>query len=356
MMRPLVLTLVLAGCASAVRLSPAAAEADRILGGPVAQETARDNPEAFAALTQRARELQSLEGDRGAEALEDFRLRLEVAHAQSRERRALHRVEDAQREARAVEDEIQRLDAQAGTLEREIAQRREAQAQAERARVAAQQSASVVPAERAARAEDLRQQAQLLIAASELLGADGPPRDAARDRLTAATRAASGRDLNAALSLAATAYTAAEALLRETRAAHAVPAARAIDASNLTRALSAEAMVTPHQDARGVVAVLRGLFAGAALSPTARGRVSTLARVLSAQPAGTQVRVEVFVGGASRPAAEALATRQSEALVGALASAGVTRSTLHPAGLYRIAGGDRDDDRAEVVLVSPAPP
>lgn len=354
-----VVALVMAmGCSSAQRPAPAMAEVDRLLNGPVAQEAARDAPEAFAEVTQRAAAARGLQGDRATEAAEDLRLRLEIAHAQAREHRAQRRVTEALQQQREVDDEIQRLDAQARTLEGEISQRRQSQVESQRARVAVQQPSAVVLAERAAMAEEVRQRAGLFLAAAELLGARGATLTAAQESLAAAQRAGEGRDPTGALTAAATAYQRAEAVLHAARTAAptATTTTGAVDATALTRSLSATEGVTPHRDARGVVAVLRGLFTGSTLGVASRSRVQTLARVLSSQPEGTQVRVEVFVGGAARAQAEATARAQAEALVTALVAAGVPRPRLQAAGLYRVANGSREDDRAEVVLVTPNEP
>jgi outer membrane protein OmpA-like peptidoglycan-associated protein len=97
--------------------------------------------------------------------------------------------------------------------------------------------------------------------------------------------------------------------------------------------------------------VLRGLFNGVTLVPTARSRLTPLANILRST-AGARARVEVFAGG---PAAVAVprARRQAEALRAALVALGVEASRLEADGVARVAGGARSDDRAEVVLLPP---
>jgi hypothetical protein len=152
------------------------------------------------------------------------------------------------------------------------------------------------------------------------------------------------------VSAAGEVYLAAERLLEAARAGQ--PAA--IDASSLSGSLSGVGGLDPRRDPRGVIAVLRGLFAGPRLAPTSRQRVETLARVVRAQ-GEARVRVEVFVGGPARGPAEALATAQAQSLAGELRRLGVPSDRLQAQGLHRIEGGARRDDRVEVVLVLPGP-
>jgi hypothetical protein len=125
-----------------------------------------------------------------------------------------------------------------------------------------------------------------------------------------------------------------------------------VDALRLQASLSDTDGVDAHRDERGVVAVLRGLFAGPRVSPTARSRVEMLGRVIRSHGA-LPVRVECFVGGASAGASVALARAQSTALRAALVAAGVPAERLQAAGYHRLPGGARTEDRVEVVLLSP---
>ncbi len=341
------------GCASAPPRRASLVTLEQALEGPVARESARDAPEAFAAVITAAERARAMEGPRADEAVEEVLLELERAHGVARERRARRRVEEATQRRQAAEDEARRVETQTAALEAEARQREEARATAERVRAAAS-SATIDPASRVATARDLRAQAALLLAAAQLLGATEVQRQPAQTSLEMAERAAEGPDPNAALRAAGTAYTSAETVLRGAREAR-PRVASAVDPVRLTEALAGTAGVTPHRDARGVVAVLRGLFVGPALAPTARTRVQTLARVLQAQ-GEAPVRLEVFVGGAQRATAEQLALRQATALQTALGAAGVPVARLHPVGLHRPSDSARGDDRAEVVLVLPDEP
>lgn len=353
--RLVAMLLVVAGCASAPPRPASLVTLDRTLEGPVARESARDAPEAFAAVVTAAQRARGLEGARADEAVEEVLLALEHAHAVARERRARRRTEEAAQRRQAAEDEARRVESQTEALEADTRQREEARASAERARAAMTSPPTGAPSPaRAAAARDLRTQAGLLLAAAQLLGATEAQRQPAQAALEAAERAGGGTDVNAAARTAGVAYTAAEAALRSVRQG-ATASASPVDAVRATEALSATEGVSPHRDARGVVAVLRGLFAGPVLAPTARTRVQTLARVLQAH-GDAPVRLEVFVGGPARAAAEALALRQATALQRALETAGVPAGRLHAAGLHRPADGARADDRAEVVLVLPNEP
>ena len=123
----------------------------------------------------------------------------------------------------------------------------------------------------------------------------------------------------------------------------------------LEAALSDAGGFDPRRDARGVIAVMRGLFDGPRLGATSRQRVETLARVIRAH-ADARVRVEVFVGGAARGPAEALATAQGAALAEALRRGGVAQDRVQAQGLHGAAGNGARDDRVEVVLLLPTNP
>jgi len=351
MIRPLSTALLLCalGCASAPPRPASLVTLDHALQGPAAREAARDAPEAFASVVTAAERARGLSGVRADEAVEEVLLELERAHAVARERRARRRVEEATQRRQAAEDEARRVETQAAALEAEARQREEARATTERTRAAVAAPASVDASARAATARDLRSQTALMLAAAQLLGATEVQRQPAQSALDTAERAAPTADPNAALAAAGSAYTLAETLLRTVRAARPATAAT-VDATRLTEALSGTEGVAPYRDARGVIAVLRGLFTGPTLSPTARTRVQTLARVLQAQ-GEAPVRLEVFVGGAQRVAAEQLALRQATALQSALSAAGLPAARLHPVGLHRPAGSARNDDRTEVVFV-----
>ncbi len=350
-----VVVLVAAGCASGPQRPSSLEELSRMMNGPVAREVARDAPEAFAEVTRSARQARELQGSRADDAVAETQLLLEWAQAQSREVRARRRRDEAHQRLEAAEADTQRIETQTTALEAESTQREAARARAARVAVTRANPAAVPVVQRPAAAAELRQQAALLLAAAELLGADAAALRAARERLTASERVAPrGQGPTDALTAAAGAYTAAEQLLAAARASRPT-AANAPDGGRVTEALSQAGGMDPRRDARGVIAVLRGLFVGGALAPTANTRVESLARVLRAH-ADTRIRVEVFVGGAVRAAAEATALGQAQALARGLAAAGVPAERMQSAGLYRAPGGSRDNDRAEVVLVLPTEP
>lgn len=359
--RHVILALALFGCSGSQRPSPAMSALDRMVGSPAAREIARDDPEAFAELAtavQRARDAR--DPAQADELAVDAEVTFLWAQSRARVAQARQRAQEATRQRETVETDVARMEQQAQELQTEIARQVEARRATERAQTAARAMSSVAPAERLATAADLRQQAELMVASARLLGATDATARPVEARITAAETAARSTgarppDANAALAAAGRAYSDAERLLQTTREALPAGTARTTDPVQLTTDLSASGGFEPHRDARGVIAVMRGLFAGPQVAPTSRERVESLARVIRAQ-SDARVRVEVFVGGAVRPQAEALARTQAGALVDALRRAGAPADRMQAAGVYRLPGGARRDDRVEVVLVLPNEP
>lgn len=315
---------------------------------PVAQEVARAAPEAFAAFAQELTRVESTPEAQREAARVDAEVVLGWAHAVARASIARERAAAATARADAAEQDTRRAEQQVAEIDAELDRAAAERAARERAREAVVRPPATAPA-RVAAAADLRQQAGLYLAAARLLGADDAARAPAQAALTAAEGRATAPD---ALPLAGRAMQAAEALvtrLREAQTATA-QAPRGDDAA-LLRSVAETPELDPHRDARGVIAVLRGLFNGVTLVPTARSRLTPLANILRST-AGARARVEVFAGG---PAATAVprARRQAEAMRAALVALGVEASRLESDGVARVAGGARSDDRAEVVLLSP---
>jgi hypothetical protein len=341
--------LVIVSACTAQRMPPRAiVDLERMLASPAAREVAREVPDAYSAAVTAAERARALAHDpaRLAEAEQEARIVFEEAQCRARLAIARRRIETAERAIATIDADVARMTQETQTLDTERTQTLEARSRAARAREAAAAPARVSPETRAAIAADLRQQARLFVAAAVMLGADPPLVDSIRARIDAAERSSP-----LSLGPSGEAYLAAERLVETLRAARAsVPASPAVS-TDLPRAEGLEA----RRDPRGVIAVLRGLFVGPRLSPTARQRVETLARILRAQ-ADTQVRVEVFVGGTRRAAAEALATTQAQTLAAELRRLGVHGDRLQAQGFHRIEGGARHDDRVEIVLLVPAPP
>lgn len=329
------------GCASGGSTRPD--RVSRITASPAAQEVAREAPAAWA-------EVLRVTSGGGDDVEAETELAMTWALTQSRAAQARRRAEQAELRRTAAETDAaqmeQQAEAQRSTIERDEAARRSA----ERAVAAAAAPAGVPTAERAAVAADLRQQAGLMLAAARMLGATEASEAPVRARIDAAEVASHGTDSAALWTTAGRAYAAAEGLLQSTRAAatHDAPTLGAA----LHQELSTDGTLDPHRDERGVVAVLRGVFVGTQLSPASRQRVETLARVIN-HHADARVRVEVFVGGAIRTTAESTARAQALSLAQALERAGVGHERIASEGLFRVAGGARSDDRAEVVLILP---
>lgn len=355
MRRAIVAMVALLGCAGRQPVAPALGDLERMMSSPAAREVARDAPDAFAeasAAVARAREAREADGSVDALAL-DARLTFERAQSVAGLAAARRRIEAAERQRSEVEADIARTEQEAHETQAELARTLEAHRAAARAREAASAPTQVAPSERQAAAAELRQQASLFVAAAVMLGAEAPRVVEVRERIAAAERAAGGADANAAILAAGGAYAAAERLVQSARSG--VGAESVADGATLEAALSDAGGFDPRRDARGVIAVLRGLFEGPRLGAASRQRVETLARVIRAQ-ADARVRVEVFVGGAARGPAEALATAQAEALAAALRRDGVAQDRVQAQGLHRPTGSGVRDDRVEVVLVLPTNP
>ncbi len=355
MRRAIVVMAALLGCAGRPLVAPAVSDLERMMSSPAAREVARDAPDAFAeasAAVQRAREAREAEGSIDALAL-DARLAFERAQSVASLAAARRRIEAAERERSEIDADVARIEQEAHELQSEVARTLDARRAAVRARHAAGSPAQVAAPERQAAAAELRQQASLFVAAAVMLGAEAPRVIEGRERIAAAERAAGGADANAALLAAGSAYAAAERLVQSARGA--AGAEGATDGATLEAALSDAGGFDPRRDARGVIAVMRGLFDGPRLGATSRQRVETLARVIRAH-ADARVRVEVFVGGAARGPAEALATAQGAALAEALRRGGVAQDRVQAQGLHGAAGNGARDDRVEVVLLLPTNP
>ncbi|MFO0605049.1 MAG: hypothetical protein U0324_17850 [Polyangiales bacterium] len=345
---PFALALALTAACAGQRPTPrAVADLDRMLASPAAREVAREAPDAYSAAVTAAERARAAADDpaRLAEAEQEARIVFEEAQCRARMAVARRRTEAAERAVAEVDADVARMDQETRALDAESAQAAEARQRAARAREAAAAPSRVAAAERAAAAADLRQQARLFVAAAVMLGADEARVTSVRARIDAAERAAAP-----ALGPSGEAYVAAERLVEAARAARPAAPATAPDEAALTGTDGLDA----RRDARGVIAVLRGLFAGPRLAPTARQRVETLARVVRAQ-GDARVRVEVFVGGPARAPAEALAGAQAQSLAGELRRLGVPADRLQAQGLHRVEGGSRRDDRVEVVLLLPNP-
>ncbi|MEZ4394688.1 MAG: hypothetical protein R3A48_26745 [Polyangiales bacterium] len=344
----LLAALLTAGCAGGPRPTPAGDGAlARLRRSPVAQEVARAAPEAFAAFARDLDVAERAPDDQREAALRDAEVTLLWAQSVARLAVAAERTAAATARAEAAGEAARRAEQQTAVLEGEL--ERAANERASRERAAAAQARQGPPsAERVAAAADLRQQAELLLAASRLLGADDAARGPAQAALVAAEARASASD---ALLLAGRAFQAAEAVIRAARAtAPAMAGSPPLDDAALLRSMAETPDLDPHRDARGVIAVLRGLFTGSALVPTARSRLTPVANIVRGQQGG-RVRVEVFVGGPARVALPR-ARSQAEALRAALVNLGVDANRLEAQGVVRVPGGARSDDRAELVLLS----
>jgi len=340
--RFILLLPLLAACAGQRPAPRAVVDLDRMLASPAAREVARDAPEAYGATVLAVERARTVADDapRLEEAAQESRILFEEAQCRARQAVARRRQEAAERALAEVTADVTRMEEEARRLESERAQAVEARQRADRARAAAAAPARVPASERAAVAAELRQQALLFTAAAAMLGAEESRVAAVRQRIATAEGVA-------ALGPSGEAYLAAERLVTAARAAR--PAGPAPAAEG---AWTDPAGLDARRDARGVIAVLRGFFLGPRLAPAARQRVETLARVVRAQ-GDAPVRIEVFVGGAARGPAEALANAQAQSLAAELRRLGIPGDHLQTQGLHRIEGSSRRDDRVEVVVLLP---
>lgn len=316
-----------------------------LLGGAVAREVQRDAPEAWASVLEaQARVRATPEPLRGL-ASDSVGLELEAAAAAARSARARRRIAQAERELGAVGAELGRVQSSEEEARRALAAA--AAGQRSRESVGAVAGSPV----RDALVQEQLQRASFFTEAAALLGAPVAQVEALRARLAEAR----GPRPPARGPTAAQLYAQAEALLASAQGS--TPRAQAPERGALVEALSRNGGLEPHAEERGVVMVLRGLFAGSGprLQATSRGRLETVARILQ-NYGSLEVRVEALVGGASAPTAQRAATAQAEAVVAELVRAGVPAARLHPAGEHRAGGGRRGDDRVELVLLVPGAP
>ncbi len=337
-MRPAcwLLAVLAVGCAHGASAT-APDDVTRMMAGPVARDVAAQAPEAWVEVARLADAARSLRGNERVAAEAELALALEWAQSVARRAAADH--------ARAADDASNAALAQEGdgfaaeTARLLDASRRLAASRVQNAAVRAPIAAPRDAAHRAALQADLARQTELMLAAAEFLGADGADLQRAR-----AASAGPGGD---GVATAAAALRRAEALLEAAR--RRAPVEGETDAVRLQASLSANEGVEAYRDARGVIAVLHGLFAGARLAPTSAGRVAVLARVLRAHPS-TPVRIESFASAPTRAAATSLAQAQATALRGAVEHAGADVAHVQAAGYARTPSAG-ETDRVEVVLL-----
>lgn len=340
------LCATLAGCAgTTVRADDDAVT--RALGGPVARGLVTAAPEAWAEVLREADRVRALSGAERADGEVELALALEWAQGVAERAAADRSLADASALRSSLTEEQTRLDAETARLDGAVQRSLAAHAQAQQAQSAARAPTAVEASRRAAVADDLDQQTELVLAAAELFGARPEPVAALRARVQQGRAGGAAR-----VAASAAIYREAEALLESARASGAVVSTADVEALRLQSSLGEAQGVDAHRDARGVVAVLRGLFVGPRLAPTARARVELLGRVIRSH--GTlPVRVEAFAGGPNAAAATATARAQANALRAALVTAGVPAERLTAAGFHRPAGSARNDDRVEIVLLAP---
>lgn len=316
------------------------------LGGPVARGLAAGAPEAWIEVMREADRVRDLSGSERSSAEVELALALEWAQAVAERGVAERAAAAASAQRVTLTDEQARLAVEIARLEQSTRTSLAAHERARQAQQASRAPTAVEASRRSATAADLDQQSELLLAAAELFGARPEAINPLRARIVAGPARGSDR-----LTVSAAVFREAEALLEATRAAGTAVSTADVDALRLQSSLSQNDGVDAHRDARGVVAVLRGLFAGGRLAPTSRSRVAVLERVIRSH--GTlPVRVECFVGGPVAATAVAAARAQATALRTALIAAGVPAERLQAAGFHRLPGSARSEDRVEVVLLS----
>ena len=319
----------------------------RAMAGPVARGLVTSAPEAWAEVLREADRARGLSGMERVDAEVELALSLEWAQAVAERGVADRSIAATSAQRRALSEEQTRLDAEAARLEQAARASLAAHAESERARSVTSAPLSVESNRRIAAADELDQQTELLLAAAELFGARPEVINPLRVRLMPTHSVRSDR-----LTDSASLYREAEALFELTRASGDAVSTSDADALRLQASIAETEGVDAHRDARGVIAVLRGLFAGTHLLLTSRSRVNLLERVIRSH--GTlPVRIECFVGGPVSAAAVISARAQASALRTALVARGIPVDRLQPAGFHRLPGSARTEDRVEVVLLSP---
>lgn len=350
--------LVFVGCAATRPRLPELMRLDREMQGPVARHVQRYAPEAyaeFARAVRAAEEAAARSPEEAALRAAEAEVILQWAATQARGAQARARVAEADRRRREAEIDAARMEQQAAVINREVDDRLEAQRAVARARRMVSTPQAIPRAERLQAAAEVRQQAELVLAAAALLGAEETARARVAEAIRHAEEVARGNDGTAALVAAGRALVMAETLVRQTRTAHPGPEG-GTDGVQLASELSDSGGFEPRRDERGVIAVMRGLFGPRnALTPSARGRIETMARLLQGH-GDVRVRVEAYVGGPRQAVAERVALARARAVVDALVRAGVPASRLQAAGVYRMAGGARSEDVVEIVMVLPNEP
>lgn len=281
--------LLLAGC-SAHRDPLVLADVDRVRVSPAAVEASKADPTAYAhaeALRRRAAEEETngnvvaaqLLADRAAVAYSRAVLAVRRLRAQQQLDHAAGKQLRAQHELETFTASRAKLDAEAGDLELRLSVAREVLLPA--------RSGPADPAREAARltaARSLAAQARLLCSAAHLAPSDAAAVAALaateRELVTLEERLATGprpAPIDAAARQRAACL---DRLTRARRAGNAAP-----DASDaLLAELSARGGYDPSPDERGVVVVLRDIFAGTTLTPRAVERLTELGRVAAANP------------------------------------------------------------------------
>lgn len=386
---PIVAVLV-GGCAPIPRPS-VLDELDHVRAGAAATEAKRYAPDAFAHAEKLRREANAaLEGDdlAGAQMLGEQAI---AAHAHAHALARVARAESSESEAKAslftsqaslatLEGDQTRVAAEIDALDMRIKVTRDAQpiipsgkadAEREKARLAA--------------AKSLALQARMLCGAAHLLLTPAEPGTAPAgaaelgtqlDEATAALKkfdadlagsggaAAPARPLPTPVDQASRVRASCLAVLTAARRA-ATPVTRAPGIGDaLLTDLSAAGTWSPGRDDRGIVITLRGLFAGAGVTPAGEARLRDLARVAAAHPSfpvAVVVHTDRDVSAREEPAW----TARTEAIVRILrsaqpAGASLPASRVEPflagaaAPVVDPAGNERARNaRVEIVFVTP---
>lgn len=337
------LCAALAGCATQSTRAAVREPIDAMLTSTEAVEVARDAPDAFAEVVRAAAEAP------GEVSADEVRLVFEWAQLRARDRRARARQTAAETRRDAADEARRRIDAQSDTVSALARWSAAARVQSDRAAASAHAQPPADLAARASAAADMRQQAALLLAAAQSLGASPMALRGAQERLARAESDAQTGATVASFASAAAAWRAADALV--------------VGSSEPSPPANHAPVVAAPTDARddaagaraGVVFVLRGLFQGDRMVGDAQSRVAALARAVRAHPDG-RARVEVIAGGATAALASARARAQSAVLVRALVAAGVARDRVEPVVTGRVQGAADGGDRVEVELIRASAP
>ena len=335
-------------------------QADAVSDGAAAREAERLAPQAFLhaeRLRDKAHEAYRDDDLPAAQILSEHAIAAyshafvlaRLAKAQQRKERARKELEDAEKSLAQLDDQQQRVAAEADDLEMRIRVARDAEALASNGPTSPERERARLDV-----ARSLALQARLLCTSARLLDDDSKELSEHLEALAGLDKALAGRPDVTPIDEAVRLRSVCLQRLTLTRrdATRQAPAAGVADA--LLAELGDAGGLFVFRDDRGVVVTMRGLFSrGAQLTPGAEGQLAMLGRVAKAHP---DFPILVVVHGGSDEGS----SERANALVRALQAAGAGRVEFHLAGdaqpvVDPSKQGARDrNTRVEVVFIAPS--